>query len=71
MLGKNKKKVLTPLLPIRDAVEFPTNSPCRNVFFSTRNVERDQEDVELVLWKNLLTSKDTSRRKRSQTEYCR
>jgi hypothetical protein len=33
---KNKKKVLSPLLPIRGAGEFPSNSPCRNVFLSTR-----------------------------------
>jgi hypothetical protein len=46
---KNKNKVLTPLLPIRGVGELPLNSPCRNVFLSTRNVERDQEDVEFVL----------------------
>ncbi len=33
---KNKKKVLTPLLIIRGAVEFPSNLPCGNVFLSTR-----------------------------------
>jgi hypothetical protein len=33
---KNKKKVLTSLLPTRGASEFPLNSPCRNVFLSTR-----------------------------------
>jgi hypothetical protein len=33
---ENKKEVLTPLLPIRGAGEFPLNSPCRNVFLSTR-----------------------------------
>ena len=33
---KNKKKVLTPFLPIRGAGEFPSNSPWRNVFLSTR-----------------------------------
>ena len=33
---ENKKKVLTPLLPIRGAGEFPLNSPCRNVLLSPR-----------------------------------
>jgi hypothetical protein len=33
---ETKKKVLTPLLPRRGAGEIPSNSPCRNVFLSTR-----------------------------------
>jgi hypothetical protein len=33
---ETKKNVLTPLLQIRGAGEFPSNSPCRNVFLSTR-----------------------------------
>jgi hypothetical protein len=36
---KTKKRVLTPLLPIRCAGEFSSNSPCRNVFLSTRKCE--------------------------------
>jgi hypothetical protein len=37
---ENKKKVLTALFPIRGAGEFPLNSPCRNVFLSTRKMWR-------------------------------
>jgi hypothetical protein len=68
---KNKKKVLTPLLPIKGASEFPSNLPCRNVFLSTRKCGEGSGRCGVGSMKEHSHFVGHFRKEEILTEYCR